>query len=410
MEARTEQNHPNRTGISVVQNYDNDNDNDNGNNDDHQSYLQELVKQHLGMNASSSKGLPSRPKPPNELTLGAFIHIGKTGGSTLSATQLHYDCHSFAMDRCKDKVIANETYISKLTTYYHTPAFHDQGKDGLFSKNGNGTKHEFYLLTARDPYDRTISSYLYQHPYNQKAREPHRTARYYAYYRCAPTLEKFALLLLGYYNNNNNNNNNNSIFNTTTNNSIEISNEKFCTDMFHYNSRRSKKIPEHLKMDITFVVRNLFRYHPNDSIKVKATTNTSTNYKQLLYDDRNDNDNDNDNDNNWNDKTILVVRTEHLNDDWISANRYLGQDDPAISVPTVKFRDSSKVKQSISDGSELSNEGRKSICIYLREEYDVYFGVLRKAGNVNARDLAESLSTARKNCGSWLDFDSIAYT
>jgi hypothetical protein len=129
----------------------------------------------------------------------------------------------------------------------------------------------------------------------------------------------------------------------------------------------------HLRMDITFIVRNLFGYHPKDAIKVKATTTTSTNHKQLLYDDRNDdNDYNNDNDNNWNNKTILVVRTTHMNDDWVSANRYLGQDDPAISVPATKHRDSSTVPRPVGDALELSNEGRKSICVYVREEYMMY--------------------------------------
>ena len=53
----------------------------------------------------------------------------------------------------------------------------------------------------------------------------------------------------------------------------------------------------------------------------------------------NDNDNDNDNAKNWKNKTLLVVRTKHMNDDWISANRYLGQDDPTISIPTYKVCD-----------------------------------------------------------------------
>ena len=103
----------------------------------------------------------------------------------------------------------------------------------------------------------------------------------------------------GYYNINNDNiddgddgkNNNNStiMINTTTNNSTENSYENVCMDMFHYSSRRSEIIPEHLRMDITFVVRNLFGYHPKNVIKVKAT-NTTTNHKQLLYDDGNYND------------------------------------------------------------------------------------------------------------------------
>ena len=387
--------HPSRTSISVVQSYDNDNGND-----EHQSNLQQIVQQHLAMNVSST-GRTNSQKQPEEKTLGAFIHIGKTGGSTLSSTQLRYGCHSF-VSWCTEKVIANETFISKLTTYYHVPAFHDKDKNGLFftTKNGNDDKkHLFYLFTVRDPFDRTISSFLYSHPVNLKAENPanknkRSTRQYASYYGCAPTLEDFAFLLGGYYNSSNNTESNDE--------------NNRCTDMFQHANRRSKNIPTHLKFDITFIVRNVFGYHSKNTIKVKATT--ANVQKQPLYNDNSDGNeyiiNDDDNNNNWKNKTIFVVRTEHMNDDWISANRYLGQDDPTISVPNenLRFRDSSKVRHPVGGASKLSDDGRKNICVSLREEYDVYFGVLQKAGNINAEDFADSLSVAKKNCGSWLDF------
>ena len=212
-------------------------------------------------------------------------------------------------------------------------------------------------------------------------------------------MEDFAFLLGGFYNriggtNDSDNNNGSTIINTTTNSTESNDN---CTDMFRYGSRRSENIPTHLRMDLTFIVRGLI-----GTDKVKA----STNHKSLYNDNDKGNDNEHINDSSWKNKTLLVVRTDHLNDDWISANRYLGQDDPTISVPTYNVRDSSTVRRPVGGASELSNEGRKNICLYLREEYNVYFRVLRKAGNINMGDLAESLSLARKNCGFWLDFGS----
>jgi hypothetical protein len=54
------------------------------------------------------------PLPPR--TPGAFIHVGKTGGSTLSRYQRN-GCHSFVPKPCRGKYLLNESYISKTTTY-----------------------------------------------------------------------------------------------------------------------------------------------------------------------------------------------------------------------------------------------------------------------------------------------------
>ena len=58
-------------------------------------------------------------QPPK--TPGAYIHIGKAGGSTISH-QLLNGCHSFVKKPCKEAV-PYETRISQLTTYYHIPDF-----------------------------------------------------------------------------------------------------------------------------------------------------------------------------------------------------------------------------------------------------------------------------------------------
>jgi hypothetical protein len=68
----------------------------------------------------------SRPVPPDQRTLGAFIHVGKTGGSTL-CFYLRYACISsaFRKGNCHAKA-HNETTatpVSNLTTYFHVPDF-----------------------------------------------------------------------------------------------------------------------------------------------------------------------------------------------------------------------------------------------------------------------------------------------
>jgi hypothetical protein len=57
-----------------------------------------------------------QPLPPH--TPGAFIHVGKTGGSTLAGYLIN-GCHSFVRKPCggPSRNIMNESYISKTTTY-----------------------------------------------------------------------------------------------------------------------------------------------------------------------------------------------------------------------------------------------------------------------------------------------------
>ena len=120
-------------------------------------------------------------------TSAGFVHVGKTGGSTLSML-LRNGCHSFVRKPCH--IVPNETSTSRLVqAYYHVPDFH------LLP----ASNHQIYILSVRDVYDRTISSFLYHHPKNFKYY--HVTLRKQLIrqapmaYRCFPTLEKFASFL-----------------------------------------------------------------------------------------------------------------------------------------------------------------------------------------------------------------------
>ena len=82
--------------------------------------------------------------PPN--TPGAFLHLGKTGGSTLSM-QLRNGCHSWVPKPCKDiPVGTQESHVSKLSTYYHNPDFR-------LLLNPSRTRHpyHFYVISIAGP-------------------------------------------------------------------------------------------------------------------------------------------------------------------------------------------------------------------------------------------------------------------
>eukprot|EP00578_Thalassiosira_sp_NH16_P015256 CAMPEP_0181117748 /NCGR_PEP_ID=MMETSP1071-20121207/22699_1 /TAXON_ID=35127 /ORGANISM="Thalassiosira sp., Strain NH16" /LENGTH=490 /DNA_ID=CAMNT_0023202179 /DNA_START=338 /DNA_END=1807 /DNA_ORIENTATION=+ len=357
----------------------------------------------------------NRPHPPKDLTMGAFIHMYKTGGSTLSQL-LTYGCHSFAMSYCKQKINSkafrtNETAVSKLTTYYHTPDFNSK-KNGLFGEKG--AQHDFYLFTIRDPLDHIISGFLYQHPLNVMTEAFHefkKTERYSkimadvnvtldeseyekgAYneflkdvaningrgnarfrmimkransanktiltmqranranetspsiFYCAPTLEDFATML------------DSSIGDTTTSGNCSRL-AKNIMDL--RNSKIHTETCPSIALSLTYVTSNL---------SGASLTN----------------------------KTILSVRTEHLNNDWILANEYLGQKEGTVVVPMKNLRDSSLLDRPVTK-EQLSEAGRRKLCNLLQKEYSVYLSMLRQAANIPTGEFEKSFALARKNC------------
>lgn len=62
---------------------------------------------------NSSHGSKQQTMPPSA---GAFVHIGKTGGSTISKL-LRNGCHAVYPKPCRN--ITDETIVSKLVDYYH---------------------------------------------------------------------------------------------------------------------------------------------------------------------------------------------------------------------------------------------------------------------------------------------------
>lgn len=129
------------------------------------------------------------PQTSSNDTFG-FVHIGKTGGSTISKL-LRNGCHSFissdgasnAQKPCRTN-ISNETIVSKLVErYYHVPDFWWLPE----------TYHRAYLLSVRDPYERTISSFVYNHPENFKYYNITSTKKQREFgpiaYECFPSVE-----------------------------------------------------------------------------------------------------------------------------------------------------------------------------------------------------------------------------
>ena len=330
---------------------------------------QKQAQLRIKINQSLKNETEHLPSPPN--TLGAFIHVGKTAGSTISKL-LRNGCHSFVPKPCFDEKYFNashESAISKLTTYYHKPDFE---KEKL-----REFQHEFFVITLRDPLLRAISAFKCHHPYRiasgklesyktdnellhdfylrkwpDKVERIQRIININRFnstivYKCFHTLEEYAQLLANF----------SDYKEGTWEAYVE---NKDCASVAKTTlSHISDEPMEHFYWDLREI---LFQIH--DGLR---------------------------------DKVMLVLRQEFLWQDWVSANHWLGDEEGEVFTPTnLALRNSSDLDVPIN--TTLSDEGRRHLCLALEEEYRIYLRVLVLSMNLSEKELADSLSIARKSC------------
>jgi len=221
-------------------------------------------------------------------SLGAFIHLSKTGGSTLT-TLLRNGCHSWVPKPCRrDSTIdpLNETAISKLATYYHLPDF----LNGLLFR----TPHEFYTFTIRDPLDRTISAYRALRPENRAVfKRGYKPGVDAALFDSFPTLESYARSLDG-------------IDNYQEGDWQDFAKKGDCKNVAKLSMHEGVPIMTHLHWNLQMI---------SEMLQEKS---------DLAFMN----------------KTILVVRNEFMSNDWGTANRFLGQEGD-VQFATKSIRNSS---------------------------------------------------------------------
>ena len=296
-------------------------------------------------------------------TPGAFLHVGKTGGSSI-ASQLRNGCHSWVPKPCSHQPIENESYVSKLGTYYHTPDFHKLAT----------TKHHFYVVGVRDPFDRLISIYSYQNPENIRQRIKHKKEgsktpllnAFHNLYECFPDLEQFATLV-----------------------GKEPTHYKFNDRKFTKENRRTagRKANKRMKQmpQPTSYCKNLARAVINQDVRLSDHFYWSMHRIHNMIESQLDS------------SRVFVLRNENLWGDWVSTNEVLGQTN--VSVPDIRLRDNRDVQLPVS--TKLSLSGRQNLCLALKPEYDAYLDFLRRADNLQEEDRRHSVQIANRNC-PWL--------
>ena len=286
---------------------------------------------------------------------GAFVHIGKTGGSSLTKL-LANGCHSFIEKPCRN--VTNESFISKHTTYFHTPDFE---LGDLMNRS-----FDFYVITLRDPLSRTISSYLHSHPDNQMVwlfdevkQTPHYQMQLEKYgdihnliwkkkaevtlepykklYKCFPTLQDFAMQLNADLQREN------------------LLDEGNCSHVASLALQHRVPLLEHLFWDIR---------------KVASLINLKPEAK------------------------LVVLRTENLLNDWLTGNQYLGGIHLKSNELGAVLRNSSNYPVE----KKIDKEGRLKLCAAIEEEYKKYFGLLSRAKNLNRDDIKACVKRAKSQC------------
>ena len=273
---------------------------------------------------------------------GAFIHVGKTAGSTL-AQQLRFGCHSFVKKPCplRKKNLRNETMVSKLTTYIHTPDFK------LLTSSESYKKFVFYLFTLRDPFERTLSVLTFGHPLN-KMSSP-KDKNHHLYFDCFRTMDELATYL--------------------------SDDEKTIYSSSYFNLTRAKNATDCKQM-----VRGMILG------AIKTTSHFYYGFARIVKSVRN-----------WDQgPSILAIRTEYLKQDWQTANLWLGQKAPIFFDESRGVRvyphSQYKVTKKISDAS------RACLCKHLVNEYRFYLGLVQHSSNLSQKDKQSSLALARKKC------------
>jgi hypothetical protein len=288
--------------------------------------------------AQAPQILPTFQRPDG----GAFIHMGKTGGSALSIL-LRNGCHSWMPHPCRN--ITNETIVSELIeSYYHVPDF-------AFLRQ---SQHDFYVMTMRDPFDRVVSAFVFEHILNRIVRDdvstltPYKQKVLEGAYNCFPSLEHFVRYLKG---------------NSTS---------------FSYPYKKNAIMPKPCK----YFARAAFHG------KVRPFNHMYFSYKRIksfLPAPES--------------QTIFVTRQENLWEDWKSINKWLGPDREVVLPATTdhaEVRNTTHLQLPVSRA--LSPEGVQTLCAALQEEYNVYVWFLSRAKNLNTDDVLKSVGRARRRC------------
>ena len=96
--------------------------------------------------------------------------------------------------------------------------------------------------------------------------------------------------------------------------------------------------------------------------------------------------------------TILAIRTEHLEKDWVSAEKFLAAETNDRRVAHVEFPRFNPSRNVSEKDSDLSSVGMKKLCRVLCHEIKAYVDLLERAVNLTPEQVKKSLKMIRNSC------------
>lgn len=301
--------------------------------------------------------------PDNDRVI-AFLHIGKTGGSTITAN-IRQGCHEFFKAPCsgrKDGWTPNETIASKrISEYYHMV---DIPLDKL-------NKTTTIVTTVRNPISRFISAFAYDHPINANVTNLDYGYQEWKQFTCFPTLSHLVKAAMGRPEIRWSETRNTIIFKKlyvpkSKHETSAINCNELAVLAFSSSHRSVIKGIQTFMNHMTFDYRQYYRSMPSD-------------------------------------KEIFVIRYERLWEDFVQVNHLLGENPKYNDWPAVPpFR---RVERNVSHQYTMkerwklhSRQEQRWLCHLLRDEIRTYLMIIMRSVNLNEEDLYNAVSDVDRTC------------
>jgi len=252
----------------------------------------------------------------------AFVHVGKTGGTTASML-IAAACFS-SKETCQRRDILNEIEVSKqVQHYYHV-------------RRPDSQNYSSFVITVRDPIDRIISWFLYQHPENELIKNSPQAEKLFECYHDIDDLATKGLLPI-------------------INNQNLTTYEKECMKLAH----------DCVEGKSSHFIHAYFNYHFYT--------------KEILQNKMNE---------------IFVVRTEHFWHDLENINYMLGGGEiPRIAPYKHKNGKVPKVTN-----RSISPDGMNNLCNALLSEIKIYEQLIERAVNIEKKGKVLMQMNVMKKC------------
>jgi hypothetical protein len=315
---------------------------------------------------------------PDDDRVLAFLHIGKTGGSTISVN-IRHGCHDCCMQTCsgrKDGWILNETILSqRIQSYYHMESI------PLDKLNNHITT---IVTTVRNPISRFLSAFAYQHPLNDRATKLTHNREVWEQFSCFPNLSYLVKAGMGRAE---------ISWNKAHTNALREQAKQANTVQFGKLSSRPKPVKEIIS-PINCTELAMLAFGRNETpVKHPFVNHMTFDYRQYYQSMPLE-------------KELFVLRHEHLWKDWEHVNRLLGKDNPkyhnwpAVS-PFQRVERNVSHQYSVKERWKLhDSQEQRWLCHLLHDEIRTYLMIINRAVNLNENDFNNAVSDVDRACSS----------